>query len=342
MWGRKKKVKTIAKKIAKVKSFPTEKKGVHKTAMNKDEFDKWLLKPGKTYELPPMFIADVSSFAKILFEKISRFTPSGSNATWVWQNLTSTKSDITFTGGTDKQRNDAKIRTNELEKRINPFPTVKGGGMEFLLDQLFQWTFKHGRFAGNIVLDNNLTMVQDFNILDPYKVKFDKQMNPYYSHDNNNYFRVNDKTFFYYGLDMNNDNPYGSSMFEAATELIKISKEMLTDMKLSSSNAGVPRLHIKINQPDIEEGEDVEDYTSRTSEYFDSYVDQFAEIAADDNFYSWDDLEISLVGGSQTTQFVWKVNYQLIDEEIISAFHLYPWVMGKSSSTTKNWVKSQF
>jgi hypothetical protein len=115
---------------------------------------------------------------------------------------------------------------------------------------------------------------------------------------------------------------------------MKMADEMLEDMRLSSSNAGTPRLHIKVKQPAQVEGESITDYSSRCQSYFDSYMSQFQEIAADDNFYSWDDLTIVSVGGSNNQGFVWKINRQVIDEEIISGFHLYPWVLAKSFSTT--------
>ena len=118
---------------------------------------------------------------------------------------------------------------------------------------------------------------------------------------------------------------------------------MLHDMALSSSNAGVPRLHIKIKQPGKMEDEDDADYINRANEYFDAYIDRFSDIAPDDNFYSWDDLEIGIAGGQPgATGFVWKLNRSIFDEEIVAAFHLFPWIVGKSTQTTKNWVRSQF
>jgi hypothetical protein len=123
---------------------------------------------------------------------------------------------------------------------------------------------------------------------------------------------------------------------------MKMADEMLTDMKLSSSNAGLPRLHIKITQPDIAPNEDQDRYTDRINDYFDATVEEFTDIGPDDNFYTWDDVKIETIGAQGPGGFVFRANRQVIDEEIIAAWHLYPWVLGKSASTTKNWVNSQF
>jgi hypothetical protein len=132
-------------------------------------------------------------------------------------------------------------------------------------------------------------------------------------------------------------------MVESCRTLIGIANDMMRDMSLSSANAGVPRLHIKIKQPQQYEWEDPEDYRSRIGSYFTETISQFSDIGPDDNVYSWDDVEIGTVSaGYGPAGFVWRTNRAVVDEEIIGGFHLYPWIFGRSLSTTKNWVRSQF
>jgi hypothetical protein len=107
----------------------------------------------------------------------------------------------------------------------------------------------------------------------------------------------------------------------------------------------VPRLQIKIKQPEMLESEDITKYQDRINNYFDNTVKEFAEIQPDDNFYTWDDVEIKVVGaethqgGSDST---WRLNHSIAVEEVVTAMHLYPWALGKTFQTTKNWVQSQF
>ena len=292
----------------------------------------------------PNILTDTTPFYKQFYRLISRYYPMASDAVWVWKYLCSTKQHVDFEGGSDAIKNRAKELTSALDARISTMKFVQGGGMDFLINQMFDSVFTQGRFAGEIAVDPNLDGIHSVKILDPFKVKFadNSQRTPYYCENSNLCKPLNENTFFYYGLDMCFDNPYGAAMLDSCWNLMKIADEMLEDMRLSSSNAGTPRLHIKVKQPAQVEGESITDYSARCQDYFDSYMSQFQEIAADDNFYSWDDLTIGSVGGNNNQGFVWKINRQVIDEEIISGFHLYPWVLAKSFSTTKNWVRSQF
>jgi len=290
-------------------------------------------------------LTDSAPFYKQFYRLIARFYPMASDAVWVWKYLCSTKQHTDYEGGSDTQKNLAKELTSRLDARISPLKFVQGGGMDFLLNQFFDSLFTFGRFAGEMIPDPNLESILAVNVLDPFKVKFadNPARTPHICRDNSqNYFQANENTFFYYGLDMSNDNPYGAAMLDSCSYLMQVAEEMMEDMRLSSANAGTPRLHIKVKQPSQSEGESIEDYSKRCSSYFESYMSQFQEIEADDNFYSWDDLTIGSVGGNNNQGFVWKINRQVVDEEIVSGFHLYPWVLAKSFSTTKNWVRSQF
>lgn len=315
---------------------PFQKKKLSKSAYQD------FIKTSKSVPLPKNFLSDKSLFFKEYFSALARYVPSVSNAIWIWLHLTSTEQSVSFSGGTDAERQMAKLKINALDSRITPIVTVQQGGMDFLVKQFFSSIFKFGRFAGNLIIDPNGNSVETFQILNPFKVRFDENLNAFYM-VNNKTVPTNPNTFYYFGLGMDNDNPYGAAMIESVTPLIKIAENMITDMALSSSNAGTPRLHIKISQPDKAEFEDDEDYRIRITDYFQNTVQQFADIGPDDNIYSWGDVEISTAGGSTgSSGFVWSTNRSVIDEEIISGFHLYPWILGKSLSTTKNWVRSQF
>lgn len=333
---------------SKKKTFKISAKAEHRPyreAMSNKKYAHWENSSGgKTLQIGPESIADPGSFFKRFYSFITRFYPAAGAAVWTWKNLCATKQEVKFVGENDANKNRAKTLINELDKQISPFHFVKSGGMDFLISQFFKYIFTYGRFSGTLVLDPNNKGVLKFEIGDPFKVKFSKDRIPYVREGKEFIYReTNENTFYYFGLNMDWENPYGSAMIDGAWETMNMAKEMLNDMRLASGNAGLPRLHIKIGQPAKGEGEDDEDYITRINTYFDSYVNQLVDLAPDDNFYSWDDVKVATIGGfGGGGGFVWRNNRQVLDEEIISAFHLFPWVVGKSSQTTKNWVRSQF
>jgi len=325
-----------------VKKVP-KKKSIIKHNVSDSEFKKWKNNGNvKTITFDQDMLSDKGHFLKHFFATVTRYWPVASAASWTWKNLCNTKQTLKFIGGTPEERTRALLTITELNNRISPFSFVKGNGMDVIVSQFFHYLFTYGRFSSNIELNNSNSQIENIKILDPFNVLFDKQLNPFYQVDFNKAYRVNDNSFYYNALNMDTDNPYGFAFIETAWSLMEIADQMLSDMKHSSSNAGLPRLHIKITQPEKSESEDSDDYVKRMSSYFNSYIDQLSDIAPDDNFYSWDDVEIGVAGGHPGQSFVWKTNRSLLDEDIIAAFHLFAWIVGKTASTTKNWVVAQF
>jgi hypothetical protein len=308
------------------------------------DFNKWAAGAQGSVVFPAAVYGDKAAFYKVFLDAITRHVPMVSSAVWVWEKLAATTQSVKYRGGTDAEREHAKKIISSLDQRLSPFPHVQQGGMDTLINQYFHSVFSRGRFAGRMVVDPNGKRVERFELLDPFRVKFKKDTyQAYYANEHySEYKLLNPNTFYYYALNMTQDNPYGHAMAETATPFVRIADEILADMRAYLGNAGVPRLHIKITQPDKVEGEDDELYRNRVENYFTNTVGQFVDIAADDNVYTWDDVEIGTIGAQGPTGYIWRTNRQILDEEIVCAFHLYPWVMGRSFSTTKNWVLSQF
>lgn len=321
-----------------------QKRAYQRTKLSGPDFQRWAGNKTKELILSDEVLADRGRALKFLCETVCRYYPVASAAVWTWKNLCSTRQKVKYIGGSDLERKKAKEIISDLDARISPFSYVQGGGMDMLVNQLFHYLFTYGRFAGNLHLSRDLSEVQMFEILDPFRIRFTKKdRKAYIETEDHLWQEANKNTFFYYALDMDWVNPYGEAMLEAAWSLMEMAQDMLDDLSRSSANVGVPRLHIKINQPEKMEGEDDEEYVQRANSYFDAYVENFADIAPDDNFYSWNDISIGTVGGHPgASGFVWQLNRQIFDEEIIAGFHLFPWIVGKSSQTTKNWVRSQF
>jgi hypothetical protein len=308
------------------------------------EFKSWSV-GSKSVPLTPDTLSDRGQFLKTYFSLITRYLPLASQSVWAWHNLCATRQEIKLEGGSELQRSQAAQRMKAFSTRMTPFGFSQSGGLDKLINLWFTNVFTYGRFAGNIAVSPNLDEITAFKRLDPFAIKFTKDLQPYAIDPKNpsNGILQNPNTFYYYGINMDDENPYGSAFIEAADTFMQIALDMMTDMALSSSNAGVPRLHIKVKQPTLMPNEDPANYSTRANSYFDETVSEMSELAPDDNIYSWDDVTISVAGGTTSSgSFVWATNRQVVDEEIIAAFHLFPWVVGRSASTTKNWVTSQF
>ena len=314
-----------------------------KQALSAEEFKAWKNSSTASVSLDSSFINDRARFMKAYFAMVTRYVPAAKTAVWVWRNLSFTESKVKLIGGTVSERIRAQEELSILSGHIYPDPSSKSDGMHRLLSAWYTNVFRYGRFSGRLILNNSLDGVKEFELLDAFSVFFKKKSNiAFYDDGGNMGVPLNPLSFYYYGLDSDSDNPYGIALMESAQTLMEIANEMIEDMRYSSSNAGIPRLHIKIKQPPILENEDEDTYAGRIRSYFNNTIAEMDELAPDDNIYTWSDVEIGTTGGASASNFVWKMNLQIIQEEIISAFHLYPWVFGKSFGTTKNWVTAQF
>lgn len=314
-----------------------------KTRLSSNEHKKFIDNSKASMQITPDMLVDKSRFSRAFFAFCARHIPSVSNAVWIWQNLCFKNLTISFHGSSAERRNKAMRIFESLNARISPMPFTHSPGIQSLALQFFRSLFIDGRFAGNIILDPNHNSISDFLIQDPFSIIFTKGNKPIpYLLIGSDKFPLNQNLFIFNALNSTFSNPYGFAMLESAQSLLSISNDMIQNMFLASGNAALPRLHIKISQPEKGEFEDEDDYRKRVATYFSDTVSQFGDIAPDDNIYSWSDVEVSTVGGDSVSGFVWAQNRSVVDEEIISSFHLYPWLMGKSYSTTKNWVRSQF
>ena len=90
------------------------------------------------------------------------------------------------------------------------------------------------------------------------------------------------------------------------------------------------------------ENENEDEYLSRINGYFDQTVDQFSSLEADQNLFTWSDVEVTVIGGEKGRSFTWKINREQVLEDVIMALRLFPWVLGRSHGTTMNWVGAQY
>jgi hypothetical protein len=53
-------------------------------------------------------------------------------------------------------------------------------------------------------------------------------------------------------------------------------------------------------------------------------------------------VEVTIIGGDQNRNFTWRLNREQVIEDVVTGLRLFPWVLGRSHGTTKNWVEAQF
>jgi len=68
---------------------------------------------------------------------------------------------------------------------------------------------------------------------------------------------------------------------------------------------------------------------------FDQTTDQFSNLEADQNLFTWSDVEVLVIGGEKGRSFTWKVNREQVLEDVIMALRLFPWEYPESK-----WRKS--
>jgi hypothetical protein len=233
---------------------------------------------------------------------------------------------------------------NDLDRRIWVNPLNRGNGIARLTEAMFLELFTVGRFAGEIVLFKDGSGIESFRPVDPDKIdwQFTDRWEPAYKDDNDDRHPIPKERLFYATLCHDLFNPRGSDPLAAIPFVTEIEQRMLDDMARSSHNAGTPRLQVRITPPQQMENEASTQYVQRINNYFDDVVSQMKEIGPDDNIFTWSDVEVRIVGGDVGRNYSWRLNREQVIEDVITGLKLFPWVLGRSHGTTKNWVQAQF
>ena len=268
--------------------------------------------------------------------------PIISSAIWNWVRLCNTPGSYLLVGN-DKHLREAEHVLDDLLTRMGTVVGSKRTGLGRLLELFFQEVFTNGSFCGKLVPLPSGTGIDFFEDMDSSRIKWDKKGKwiPYLEMDDRKIY-LDNETFFHYGLGSDCLNPGGVSFLASIEFVTEIDQRMVEDMARSGHNAGNPHLHIKIIPPERFDNENDEKYIKRAEKYFDNTVDMFKEIDPDDNLFTWSNIEITIAGGGTAMPFTWRVNREQIIEDVITGMKLFPWVVGRSHGTTKNWVQAQY
>ncbi len=271
--------------------------------------------------------------------------PIVSAGIWTWTHLCSTPQRRELIGLESEVKRAGRI-LDSLEKRI--YPTLGGDahGLTRLCESFFQELFTLGRFAARIKLLPDGTGISHIEVLDSYQIRWQRQIDgrarAFLEREDGKFESLNPDLFFHRTLVSDVNRPEGVEPLASIPFVIEIEQQMLEDMARSSHNAGTPRLQIRITPPAPQPGEDEENYHDRINSYFDRTVRQFNELEPDDNIFSWSDIEVETIGGSGRERSTWKLNREQVIEDVVTGLKLFPWALGRSHGTTKNWIFAQY
>ncbi|MCL4305540.1 hypothetical protein KJZ99_06475 [bacterium] len=269
--------------------------------------------------------------------------PIISSAVWAWVHLCATPQSYSLSGSErEKRRADAIL--SALDKRLLENPLVRRDGMAHLTEQFFLELFTTGRFCGELIPLPDGKGIDYFHTIDADLIQWERdgRWKAYLEDETGRRTYLNPQRFFYASLGTDITNPRGIEPLASIPFVAQIQEAMLSDMARSARMAGTPRLQIKVSPPKTFPHETDREYQARANRYFDDTVAQFRKLAPDDNVFTWDDVEITLIGGDTHRNFTWRLNREQVIEDVITGLRLYPWVVGRSHGTTKNWVEAQF
>lgn len=278
-----------------------------------------------------------------LYRYLRDTIPIVSAAVWAWARLCSTPQSVEITGS-EAEIKRAQDILNHLDGRILENPYHRNKGIDRMTEAVFLELFTLGRFCGELVLQPDGSGIDYFRTLDPFKVHWERsgKWKATYEEEDGSERPLNPERTFYTTLGLDVSNPAGIEPLATVPFVLEIEQRLMEDMARSSHNAGTPRLQVKISPPQPFENENEEEYLSRINNYFDQTVDQFKSLEADQNLFTWSDIEVTVIGGEKGRSFTWKVNREQVLEDVITALKLFPWVLGRSHGTTQNWVGAQY
>ena len=277
-----------------------------------------------------------------LYRYLRDRVPIISSAIWNWVRLCNTPGDYHFIGR-DSHRREAAKMLEDLFERISTVVGLKRSGLGSLLELFFQEVFTIGNFSGRIIPYPSGTGIRYFENLDSSKIEWVQKERwvPYLKREETK-LCLDNGLFFHYGLGADRLHPEGISFLASIEFVTEIEQKMVEDMALSGHNVGNPRLHVRITPPERFGNENDAKYVKRAEKYFDDTVKMFHDLGPGDNLFTWSDIDISFAGGGNSMSPSWKINREQVIEDVITGMKLFPWVVGRSHGTTKNWVQAQF
>lgn len=287
-------------------------------------------------------------------ELLSVYNPDFSQAVENLRTLANSGHDLFVDAATPDLAAEIKDRLEEKARQIK----ATNGGMDGLMDQLFDMAAVYGAMCGEWVTNESLDDVVDFVEVNPKLIRF------FWSPENNTweayqkvsmfqakeaeergqqvrnlqFVRLNPDTFSYYAFDAAPGSPYGVPPFTGALVNIAIQREMVINMSQIVKKIGILGvIDFVIQQLPRRPGEDDDQYASRANSYLDSYVTAIEQMTRDGGIVHFNDSEAktyNIAGNAAGATAIFKQNEELI----FSGLKSMPSVQGRSYSTTETYA----
>lgn len=273
------------------------------------------------------------------------YIPDVSAGVWAWVRLCSTTMNRRLEGSESEcEKADAVL--DRLDDRVFGGWRGQERGLEALMRALFLSAFTYGAFCGEVVLTPDRRRIERFIVIDPATIRFKRDAEtrdpiPFQIQNDSTLIKLNPTSFFYYGLDLDGLSPYGRSPLLALPLAVKLQQQMLRDMARAHHNAGYPTIHFKLTPSARERGESPADYNQRLRSEMDAMRGEILRRQADSNLLTYDNVEVNYIGpGGESRQ--WLEPLQAMSEQVVSALHLAPFMIGRNWGTTESWGAAQY
>lgn len=262
--------------------------------------------------------------------------PDVSDAVWTWKRLCHAGYEVLFEGPARQAAADAAAA---FEARVN----AGDGGLTGLLDIFYASLFTYGAAAFEAVPGRAREWVHDVVPVDIWTVRFRNQggrIEACQLHEGEP-VRLPAGLFLYAGLDRDGTNPYGRSMLRSLPAAIRIQQQLLADMALATHNAGWNKVHVRYHPGDPLPDETAEAYQERLRAELGRLRDLIGSTRIDQNLVTFDNVEVSVLGGSQHGQLFYD-NHKAVEEQVITGMHMMPVLLGRNYGSTETYGTAQF
>ena len=280
-----------------------------------------------------------------LLRNLRDYVPDVSAGVWAWVRMCSTPMGREFSNGEETDIEAAGRILDELDARIFGGHREQEPGVEALMRALFMSAFTYGAFCGEVVLSPDRRRIEQFIVIDPATVRFQldadaRRFRPFQLLANCEMIALNPASFFYFGMDADGLSPYGRSPLLALPLMVKLQQQMLRDMAQAQHNAGYPTLHFKVTPSPQERGESTS-HRERLSDDMQTLRDAVSHKRPDSNLLTYENVSIEYIGPNGKGQ-QWTESLQAIGEQVVSALHLAPFMIGRNWGTTQSWGGAQY
>lgn len=281
-----------------------------------------------------------------LFRWMREHIPDVSAGVWAWVRICNTPLLHHLTCDEPWTAEEVEHVLTDLDRRIFGAIGEQNRGVESLVQSFFLSIFTYGAFAGEVILDREWKGLGRFVMIDPATVRFRLDAStgrylPYQIQPDNSLIALNEASFFYFGLDTDGLSPYGRSPLMSLPMVVRAQQQLLQDMQRSQHNAGYPLLHFRLKPSGREPGESNQDYIQRLHREMEDVRSVIGDRQPEHNLVTYDTVQVEYLNSSGTAM-QWSESLQAISEQVISALHLAPFMLGRNWGTTQSWGNAQY